>query len=104
MVRSTASWRTGPGISLKLAPPDARTSIDWKRDAGDEVRLIGCKEQGGVGDVPAGAHLLAQGHLPVALGLDLGAGLVPLAGAGIDRHWRVHQPRQDDIGANAVLG
>ena len=46
---------------------------------------------------------MAQRHLGVALGLDLGAALLELARAGIDRHRRVHQAGQDDIGADAVL-
>ena len=44
-----------------------------------------------------------SGTLAVALGLDLGAALLEFAGAGIDRHRRVHQAGQDDVGADAVL-
>src|ERR1700739_2255668 len=75
-----------------LAPPDAGAAVDRQRHAGDETGLVGGEEQRGVRDIPAGAHLLAQRHLAVALGRDLRAGLLESAGAGIDRHRRIHQP------------
>src|SRR5215475_13017736 len=82
----------------------AGPAVDRQGDAGDEVRLVGGEEQRGIGDVPAGAHLVAQRHFGIAHRLDLGAWLVELAGAGVDRHRRVHQAGQDDVGADAVLG
>src|ERR1700687_4787646 len=56
-----------------LAPPHAGAAVYRQRHAGDEAGLVGSQEQGCVGDVPAGSHLLAPRHLGVALGLDLGA-------------------------------
>src|SRR5882757_8062149 len=51
------------------APPHAGAAVDRQGDAGDEAGLVRGQEQRRVGDVPAGAHLLAQRHLGVALGL-----------------------------------
>src|SRR4029079_9372584 len=86
-----------------LTAPYARAAVDRQCHAGNETRFIGREKQRGVGDVPAGAPLLAQRNLAVALGLDLGAGLLEFARAGVDRHRRVHQPGQDDVGADAIL-
>src|SRR5262245_33359139 len=64
-----------------LSPPHARTAVHRQRYAGNKTRFIGRQKQRGVGDIPAGAHLLAQRHLAVTLGLDFGAALAPFAGA-----------------------
>ena len=62
----------------------------------NEVQLHRRRKQRGVGDVPAGAHLFAgSGTFGIALGFDFGAGFAEFAGAGVDRHRRVHQARQD---------
>jgi len=37
-----------------------RPAIDRERNAGDETCLVGRQKQGGVGDIPGGAHLVAQ--------------------------------------------
>src|SRR5881392_3961897 len=68
IVRSVARKRRAVAA---LSSSDARTAIDRQCHSGDEVRLVGGEEQGGVGDIPAGAHLLAQGDLGVAHCLDL---------------------------------
>src|SRR3954453_18637329 len=57
-----------------LPPPHAGAAAHRQRHAGNETGFVGSKKQRGVGDVPPGSHLLAQRHLGVALGLDLGAG------------------------------
>src|SRR5262249_39304224 len=52
---------------VRLSPPHARAAVARQGHARDEVGLVGSKEQRGVGAAPAGAHLPAQRHLPVAL-------------------------------------
>src|SRR6185437_11186512 len=86
-----------------LAPAHAGAAVDRQRDAGDEVGLVRGQEQCGMGDVPAGTHFAAQGHLGIALSLDFGARLLEGAGACVDGHRCVHQAGQDDVGADAVL-
>src|SRR5262249_8731883 len=67
MVRSVArKLRASP-----LSSSYARAAIDRECHAGDETGLVGGEEQRGVGDVPPGTHLFAQGNLGVAHGLDL---------------------------------
>ena len=59
------------------------------------------EEEGGVGHVPAGAHLAAQRYLVIALGDQLVA--VSAVGHSIlDRHGRVHEAGQDDVGTDPV--
>ena len=47
---------------------------------------------------------MAQRHPRIAGGGDLGTAFAADPGAGVDRHRRVHQAGQDDIGAHAELG
>ena len=49
-----------------------QAAVDRQGDAGDKIGLVGGKEQGGVGDIPAGAHPAAQRHPGIALGSDPG--------------------------------
>jgi len=87
-----------------FSPAHAGAAVDRQRHARNKTCFVRRQEEGGVRDVPAGAHLVAQRHLGVALGRDFGAALLEGMGAGVDRHRRIHQPGQDDVGANAVLG
>ena len=53
-------------------------------------------------NVPGSAHLVAQWHLGVALYSDLFPGFAPGARPRIDRHGRIHEAGEDDVGTDAV--
>src|SRR4029078_12034992 len=74
-------------------------AVDRQCDPGNEIRLIGGQEQGRVGDVPGGPHLVARRRARVTPGGNLGTALAAGAGTGVNRHGGIYQPRQDDVGA-----
>ena len=82
---------------------DQGAAIDRERDPGNEIRLIGCEKERCVGHVPSRTHLMAQRHSRIAGGRHLGTAFSARAGAGIDGHGRIHQSRQNDVGANPEL-
>src|SRR3954470_17043487 len=69
--RSHALPERGPRgpRSGRLPAIDARAAVHRQGHAGDEIGLVRRQEQRSIGDVPAGAHLAAQRHLGIALGL-----------------------------------
>src|ERR1700737_4818986 len=68
-----------PPSAAGLTPPHARTAVHRQRHAGDEAGLVRGQEQGCVGDVPGGTHLLSQWHLGAAIGVFIRPGRMTLA-------------------------
>src|SRR5262245_49480133 len=91
----SSSPASAPSSSIDM---DEGAAVDWQRNAGNEIRLVRSEEKGGVRDVPSCTHLAAQRHARIPGGRDLGPALYTDTGARIDRHQRVHQSGQDDIG------
>jgi len=60
----------GAGRSLARRSSDARglASVDGQVDARNERSLVGCQEEGGMGDIPGRPHLAAQRDLGISCG------------------------------------
>ena len=61
------------------------------------------EKQRSIGDVPGGAHLVAQRDAGIAGGRDSNSAFAGSAGARINCHRRVYQSRKDNIGAYTEL-
>ena len=83
-----------------LSPPYAGTPIDKQHHAGNKIlrRTPGRRAFATSRRCPSSA----QRHL-ASRSASTSAPLFPFAGADNDRHRHVHQPGQDDVGADAVL-
>src|SRR5437764_4330001 len=95
---SWGSWARSSADSRALP------AVHGEKHAGDELRLVGGEEEGRIGDVPGRAHLLPQRDLSVARLDEPLLRHAALAGDPFDGHRRVHEPRQDRVHTDAVLG
>src|SRR5215510_12793584 len=86
-------------LTVGSADPGALAAVDGEQHSGDEACLIGRKKEGRVRDVPGGAHLAAERDLAVALLDQLLARNAARPGDTLDRHRRVHEPREDRVRA-----
>ena len=81
------------------APPSTGSATPVMKFASSEAR-----NSAALATSQAVPILWRSGTRASRAGGDFGAALAAGAGAGIDRHRRVHQSRQDDVGADAVFG
>jgi len=59
--------------AIGSADINGAAAVHGERHAGDEIGLVGGEEEGGIGYIPGGAHLVAQRHAGIALRRHLGS-------------------------------
>src|SRR5688572_33387123 len=52
-----AGWQEGRSASVSGSHQDRLTTVHWKANAGDELRLVRGEEDRRIGDIPCSAHL-----------------------------------------------
>src|SRR5262245_507392 len=81
----------GRAATRRLTDSCALPAVDRQQHPRDELRLVGGEEQRRIGDVPPGAHLVAERHLRVASADHFLLGPPERPDVPFDRHRRVHQ-------------
>jgi hypothetical protein len=79
-------------------------AVDREHHSSDELGFVGSEEQGGEGDVPGGAHFLAERNEGFALGDQLRFRNATRFGDALNCHRSVHEAGHDYVCADVVLG
>src|SRR5262249_19132861 len=87
--------------SSRSVAVDQRAALEGQPATGNETCFVGREKGRRVRDAPGGPHLMAQRQALVAGSRNLGAAFSAHTRACVHRHGRIHEARQDDVGAYA---
>ena len=89
---------------MNLADPQTLSAINRQVYTCDKYRFIAGEKQGGVGHIPGSPHLFAKWYPRVSCRDNLFSRLASRLSIAFDGHGRIHQARQNRVGANTVSG